>query len=344
MKLALLVVLLLNITLQTIAQKDSGTFYYNIANTNYTEKKYSVAEKNYLRSITFNPNNVNGHTELAQCYMAMKQYNKATETFKNIEKLDANNAMALENLVTMSYNNFKWDDAIAYGKKCLALKIGKGINYKIAKSYYKLEDLSNSSKYLQAAANEDPTNADVPYTMAEIWLDANNTKRALEMYEIALSIDTTKATWYYETASTYETINNFAKAAAYYQKAIDKGITNDLSMQTTLGIVLLNNGNFEKGNTLLEKVVAKKPLDKVLLNNIAYTYYTKKKYNNAIEWWDKILHIDKNDAKTLYMIGMAYQKDGNDAKGKKLCDVAITMDPTLASMRKEMQQPLNMGL
>jgi hypothetical protein len=37
------------------------------------------------------------------------------------------------------------------------------------------------------------------------------------------------------------------------------------------------------------------------------------------------------------MIGMCYQKKGDDQKGKLLCDKAIAMDPSLESHKKEMK-------
>ena len=81
-----------------------------------------------------------------------------------------------------------------------------------------------------------------------------------------------------------------------------------------------------------------------LLNMIAEAYYYKEKYQEAMNYWDKILEYDKKDASALYMIGMCYQKKGgkeNIAKGTRLCDTAIQMDPTLASYR---QKKMAMGL
>jgi len=43
----------------------------------------------------------------------------------------------------------------------------------------------------------------------------------------------------------------------------------------------------------------------------------------------------------LYMIGMCYQKKGEKDKGVRLCDKAIEMDPSLASLK---QKKLDMGL
>ena len=86
---------------------------------------------------------------------------------------------------------------------------------------------------------------------------------------------------------------------------------------------------------MLKKVLEKKPADLDLLNAIAQLYYKTGKYQDAIDNWDKILGYDKQNAKSLYMIGMAYQKKGDKVKGRQLCDQAIKMDPSLAHLREQ---------
>jgi tetratricopeptide (TPR) repeat protein len=67
------------------------------------------------------------------------------------------------------------------------------------------------------------------------------------------------------------------------------------------------------------------------------TYYRMGKYDQAITHWDKILAYDKQNARSLYMIGMAFQKKGEMKKGQAICDKAIELDPSLTVMRKEKQ-------
>ena len=48
------------------------------------------------------------------------------------------------------------------------------------------------------------------------------------------------------------------------------------------------------------------------------------------------------DAKAMYQAGMCFQKKGDKDRGMGLCDKAIEIDPSLASMRK--QQMMGAGL
>jgi tetratricopeptide (TPR) repeat protein len=58
-------------------------------------------------------------------------------------------------------------------------------------------------------------------------------------------------------------------------------------------------------------------------------------YQDAINNWDKVLQLDQSNARALYMIGMSYQKMGQKDKGMALCDKAIEMDPSLASLKSK---------
>ena len=79
----------------------------------------------------------------------------------------------------------------------------------------------------------------------------------------------------------------------------------------------------------------RKPNNKELLNNIAHAFYDTKKYNDALDYFTKILNLNPQDATTLYMAGMTFQKQGQKEKGQSICDKAIAMDPSLAEKRQK---------
>jgi tetratricopeptide (TPR) repeat protein len=335
---------LLCVSSSVFAFSDSSQHYYNLGKQAFTEKKYMVAEKNFNKSLKFDSTNTTTLLELATTYTEMKKYSNAIMQYKRVEKIDVNNAIAIENLATLSFMFRNWNESITYGQKCIDKNIGKGMNYRVAKAYFNNEDYMTASKYLQKASVEEPTNADVPYTMANIWLEMSNGKKAVEMFEIALKMDSTNAQWYYELGALYQDLGDVKKSTYCYEKSNALNPSSDLASMTTLGLSYLNNGQYDKGVALMEKVIAKKPMDKTIYNDMGYAFYNNKKYAEAIKYWDEILRIDKQDARTLYMIGIAFRKSGDETKGNRLCDAAIAMDPQLGSLKKEMMPPQGMGL
>lgn len=327
-----------------MAQKDSVDYYYNLGKKAFTEKRYLLAEKMYTKSLVFEPTKFETQFELAEALYEMKKYGFAIKQYKSALLLQPNEPLVLERLANLSFMGRQWVDAISYAKICLEMKIGEKMNFIIAKSYYEQEEYVQSSKFLEAASKEDPNNGQIPYLMGNIWSEMNQPKKALEMYSIALSKDTSNTNWIFEVATLYNDLGDSKTAISYYEKALAKGMSSDLNLKTTLGLAYINAGQYEKGEDLVKMVVAKKPMDKTIFNNVAYAYYDVKKFDKAIEWWDEILRIDKQDAKALYMIGIAFRKSGNEEKGNKLCDAAIALDPSLAGLKKEMMPPQGMGL
>jgi len=110
---------------------------------------------------------------------------------------------------------------------------------------------------------------------------------------------------------------------------------------STAQVEALNAGELDKGVEILGEILKNKPSDMNILNMIAEGYYYKGRFVQAMDYWDKMLEYDKANASALYMIGMCYQKKGEKDKGIHLCDKAIEMDPSLASLK---QKKMDMGL
>ncbi len=326
------------------SQIDSAFVFFKKGDSAYQEKKFQVAEKNYVKGLQYDSTNNNIIKNLANCYLEMKKYNLALNFFKKLYTNNANDTSALIQIADISYMWHTWNDAVKFINLCIDKKIGLKMNYKLAKSYYEQEEYVLCSKALGKASAEDPTNAEIPFLMANIWLQMQRNDKAIEMFKIALQLDTTKYDYYFQLASVYQQLDSLAQALPYYELALAKGMGNDLQMTRTLAVLYTTNKQYEKGIALMEKVIAKKPMDKTLFEDMGYAFFENKKYDDAIDWWDKILQIDKNDARTLYMIGIAYNKKGDSEKGGRLCDMAIEMDPKLAGLRKEMKMPQGAGL
>ncbi|MBS1935562.1 MAG: tetratricopeptide repeat protein, partial [Bacteroidetes bacterium] len=167
-------------------------------------------------------------------------------------------------------------------------------------------------------------------------------KAAIPFFKKAIALDSSRSQWIYECALTLATIYDDKTAIQYYLVAAQKGYKTDNDYYENLSDSYVAAGQPEKGIELMLGILEKKPADLILLYSVANAYYKIKKYQEAIDYWDKILYFDKENAKALYMIGMAYQKKGETDKGRQLCDKAIAMDPSLKSLKQE--KNMSMGL
>jgi tetratricopeptide (TPR) repeat protein len=207
-----------------------------------------------------------------------------------------------------------------------------------------MDNYGDAIKYLGRAEAEEPTNADIPYMIAHSYSDMMNYKLAVPYFKKAIALDSTKNYWLYELGLIYYAMNDDKNSLKYIIEAGDKGYKKDNDYLENLGIAYLNVGDLDKGVEMLNEILKKRPSDMNILNMVAEAYYYKGKFDSAIEYWDKVLEYDKESYTSLYMIGMAYQKKGgkeNNEKGIALCDRAIELDPTLASLK---QKKMAMGM
>jgi len=241
----------------------------------------------------------------------------------------------------LSVNLKQNDDVIQYATKLKQVDAAAKVNAVIGKVYYEQDNYGDAIQYLTAAQKEEPANAEVPYMIARSYGDMLNYKQAIPFFEKAISLDTSKNNWLYELGLICYAMHDDKNALKYILLAGDKGYKKDNDYFENLGIAYLNIGNLDEGVKILNEILKKKPSDLNILNMVAEAYYYKGKFSDAMNYWDTILGYDKTNASALYMIGMCYQKKGEKDKGVRLCDKAIEMDPSLASLK---QKKLDMGL
>jgi tetratricopeptide (TPR) repeat protein len=327
------------LSLTAFAQTDSAAYYFQKGNESKNARLFLVASQQYKKAIELNSANTDAQRELGTVSIEMRKYPDAILAFAEVVKKIPNDPIAVEQLTSLYFWTRKWNEAIVNAKKMQELKIGKNANYIIGKSFYELEDYGQSYSYLQAAAKEDTANADIPYTIGRSFVEMSNYRNAAPFFVRAIQLDTTKPRWVYECALNYAAVPNDKDAVKYYLLAADRGYKTDNDYFENLSVSYQGLGQMDKCIELLKKVLAKKPADLDLLNTIADVHYKIGKYQEAIDYWDRILEFDKQNAKALYMIGLSYQKKGDKEKGIQLCDQAIKMDPSLSNLKQKKSMP-----
>lgn len=205
---------------------------------------------------------------------------------------------------------------------------------KTATRHYQEENYAEALKFLNIAAVEEPSNAQVPYLTARAYVDMNNYRKAAAFMEKAIAMDSTKPHWFYECGLIYYAIPDNKKSLQYILLAGEKGYKRSTDYLENLANAYMNAGQPQQAIAIYLEVLKKKPSDPELLYATAEAFYKTGRFQEAIDYWDHILEDDKGNAQVLYMIGMAYQKKGEKEKGQQLCDRAIEMDPSLRSNRQ----------
>jgi tetratricopeptide (TPR) repeat protein len=328
-------VFLFYMTVVNAQSADSSFIFLKKGQEERSKRLYMVAFNDLQKSLQYKPDNIDASRELGLAALDMRKYDIAKDAFLKVAQNLKNDTTAVINLALLNFWTRQWQQATQFAEQAQQLHAGKNWNYIIGKSFYEEEDYGQAFKYLQAAAEEDSSNAEIPYMQARGFVDMNNYKAAIPFFKKAIALDSTRAQWMYECALTCATIYDDKTAIKFYELAALKGYKKDNDFYENLSDSYIAAGQPEKGLELMLLVLQKKPADLDLLYSIANTYYKIKKYDSAIDYWDKILFFDKENYKALYMIGLSYQKKGDTAKGRQLCDKAIELDPSLKNLKTE---------
>ncbi len=323
---------------------DSADYFFQKGLVEKQNGRRLESLKNFEKAAKYDANSKPITTELASAYLDLRRYGNAREMFKKLETMGDQSAANYKQILTLSFQLKQKDDVLLYADKLKKADPSEKVAYYIGRVNYDNDNYGVAIKILTEASKEDPTNAEVPYLIAHSYADMMNYKQAIPYFQKAIELKPTESFWIYELGLICYAMRDDQNALKYILEAGEKGYKRDNDYLENLGIAYLNVGDLDGGVKILNEILIKKPSDMNLLNMIAEAYYYKAKYQDAMNYWDKILEYDKTDASALYMIGMCYQKKGgkeNIAKGMKLCDVAIGMDPGLASYR---QKKMTLGL
>jgi len=331
----LLIITLITITTFSFAQTDSAGYFLQKGRQERQAGRTNEVWKNLDKAYHYAPDNKEIIKELADVLLDLRKYGQARQLFLKLEEKGESSPELLKQIMDLSFNLKKQEDAILYANKLKQADPSARVYYIIGRVNYDMENYGEAIKYLDAAQKEEPEKSDIPYLIGRSYADMFNYKQAVPFYQKAIEKDTVKTGWVYELGMIYYAMGDNPNSLKYLLLAGERGYGKSSDYTYNLGIAYLNTGNLKEGITIFNELLKKRPSDLNILNIIAESYYYSGKYQEAMDYWDKILEYDMKNASALYMIGMCYQKKGEMEKGVALCDKAIELDPSLANLKQK---------
>jgi tetratricopeptide (TPR) repeat protein len=331
--LALLLSFILLANIVHSQNTDSAKYYFQKGIIEKDAKRYLVAAKCFEKAIDFDSKYTAAYQEDGYVHLAMHKTDVAVRLFTKLYEVDNTNSAAIKELTQLYFDYHQYQKAIDFANKCTNCPNAERI---IALSSYQLEDYTTAVKGLLNVISKDASDAEATYTIGRSYLDMELYVKAVPYYNKAIELDTTKNVWMYELGLLYYNLNDFKQSKVFFIKAAEHGYPAGNDFNENLGYAYIFSGDFEKGEQLLLSILAKKPGNKDILRDIAAAYYQQKMYDKSLNYCQKLLDLDAKDGKALYQAGLCFQKLGQKEKGELMCDAAIKMDPSLASLRQKM--------
>ena len=334
--LTFLIAIAITVTGFAAQNNDSSLFYFQKGLEEKKAKRYLVASDHFTKAIEINAAYVDAYIEKGYTNNEMRRTDAAKADFTKALELDPKNEIAIKELTNIYFNYRQFQQALDMAQKCKTCTDKDRIT---ALCYYNMEDYGKAEKLLISLVNKNPKDAELTYTLASNYLAMGLEPKAITWYEKAVLLDDKKSKWFFELGLLYSNTNNFNKAVVAYTKAAELGFVRGNDFNENLGFAYVYSGDFENGDKLLSDLVRRRPGDKELIRDVATAFYDSKNYDKALDFCQMLLEMDMKDGKALYQAGLCFQKKGMVERGMQMCDKAIELDPSLASLKSKKSLP-----
>ncbi|MFN5335228.1 MAG: tetratricopeptide repeat protein [Bacteroidota bacterium] len=315
--------------------RDSAVVLLKKAKAARVEKRISLATNLFSQSIEQDPTYTEAYKELSEFAMDTRNYRQAYLALNKWAELEPQNESVYKPLANIHFMMGKHKEALAYTQKWEAAHPDEPLHLIAGMSSYYLENFSEAINRLMYAAEKDVENATLQYTIGRSYIELSRYAQAVPYYQKAIDLDKKNARYAYELAMVYYSIPDDKKSIAMFELAAQRGWVQNADFYENLAYSYMNAGNFNKAAELLRTSLEKRPYNLEVTYALGEAYYKGRNYKAAIEQWDQVIQMDSKNARSLYMIGVSYQKMGQKEKGTILCDKAIGMDPSLGSLKQK---------
>ena len=326
--------------------------YLNYAQYLIGYKSYEDANKEIDKALKIAPANIEALKMKLNVASLLKDKEMIVSTIDAIKKYHPNDAIGFQKSGNFNLAMKKYDEAIRDYEKALSLS-GKLLPdlASITKVYLAKKDHASAIRRLEKEMNARPKNPIPLELLGEVYLDKGNYDKAKKYITKAIDLNPKWSLPYSSLANVYLKKGDTTSAISTYQSAL-KAIPDDVSLLARLAQIYERKRDFDKAAELYERILAIKPGDSLASNNLAailsdirgdaeslekakelakkfeksnqpgfldtlgWIYVKTGDYEKAVEILSKVVDSQPQIALFQYHLGMAYYRQGNNAKAK----------------------------
>ncbi|HEY5469622.1 MAG TPA: tetratricopeptide repeat protein [Bacteroidales bacterium] len=309
--------------LAQFADPKSSTANMKIGSIYFKGKAYPSAISAFEEAIALNPNFAPAYRELGQLYLSAGRYDQSKENFKKYLDLTQGNIPAMTKYVNALFYAKDYEGVITKVEEIFAVDKSRTYMNRLAaySSYEKtppdyVKALAYMEELFRTVAPERINPKDYLY-MARILVKKNQNypKMVDELNGLKLQLEKDNAK--YASATTAD--------KAKMKPALDELTTKTENLKKEVA-----KADLEITRAFVEynKLLAFNPQDKNIINEIANTYYTFRRYENAANIWTKLIDPTKDNTEDLMRIGRAYYNGENYKTADSVFSAIIAKSPT----------------
>ena len=302
--------------------KQQVKMYLSLGWTNYKNKDYKSAIKNFKKVLELDPRNEKAYKFLADSYLrmadttyidtALAMYATAIEKFPNSGYFYAGRGYIYQKLG----NRF---DDLAENTQDSALA---------AQYEAKADSFENlAMKDFYKAVSLDSTDAASAAALGTIWLRRGKLDSAMVWFERSVKVDPKQPSIWKILAKLYVARDMYDKAAEAYQHLAELE-PNEPEHQLRVGQYLAKSGKFNEAVKILDEYIKKNPNDFRGYQYMGLALAADGKYKKALEQLKKAEKLNPNSVKLMCDIASTYTEMKKYSMAKKYIAKAKKIDPS----------------
>jgi serine/threonine-protein kinase len=254
-------------------------------------ENYEAAVREFRSALDIDPLNLEARRRLADACVSAGDLALAEVTHKELVDLRRRHWAPYYRLGWFYYMQNRYDDALAALSEAVALAPGNSWPYILIGAIYFDEDrLDEAWAMWEKAAELDPTSEAYSNLGTSYFAEARYADAARK-YEAALEIDDTHYVTWGNLAAAYDVIPGEAeRARECYERAFELAeeklvlTPNDAGLLVDMASYSAELGYSERARALLERVVALKPDDGLVMFHVGLTYEVLGERTEALDW------------------------------------------------------------
>jgi tetratricopeptide (TPR) repeat protein len=293
-----------------------------IGNIYVRGRSLSAAIPKFEEAIALDANYAPAYRELGQVYWMAQRLDQSKANFKKYLELTAGNIPAKTRYVNALFYAGDYDEVIKNVEEILAVDKSRGYMNRLAGySYYeKKTDYGKALNYMdelfKTVRPELILWKDHAYTARIIMKkDQDFPKTVDELNNLDQQLQRSKSR--YNSAPAAEK-TKMKPALDELTAKFDKMKADVANTETEIN----------RGFREYSKAIEMRPQDKGLLNELATTYYSFKRYDDAAKTWAKLIDPTKDDVNAYMRIGRAYNNGNNLKAADSIFNIVIKKSPT----------------
>ena len=308
-----------------LEQGDKFNYYLSRANVNIAQNKLEYAINDTKKALDLDMDNINARRKLARLYKVDNKNLKAIDEFIKLLELSPSELDAYFELVDLYMKEGAIESAISIAKKGLEeFKDEINLRNMLAQLYFKANDFKEALKVVEddflkiKILLQDEQNEE-----ANECLKKYDSKKLNEIQEKSYHI--LKAQYLYNTKNFKEALEEIDKytkiatcdAISFQMKAlIYEEMEDEFNAHLNWGFCFKLQGKFDDAIVEFTHAYQVNPNDKTVLIELAKLYMQNKERFVAIEFWEKVYAIDK-DEQAKEILAEFYYSEGNFEKAEQ---------------------------